>query len=396
MPPIYLDNHATTQLDPRVAVEVMRCMTDTFGNASSREHCFGDEAESAVKKAKEQISSLLDCSPREIVLTSGATESLNLAIKGAVTKLLDVKNAVKLLISPVEHKAVIDVCEYLAKSDARISLEYLTVDSLGRLDIDAIGQRLNSEHFDLLAVMAANNEVGNIYPVVEIAKLCAEHNSIFVCDGTQAIGKTPLSFSDTGIDMLAFSAHKIYGPKGVGALIKRRGIKLAPLIHGGQHQNSLRSGTLNVPGIVGLGWACHFTQAEMIADQASILQMKQLMCELLKANVEGFRETGDLENKLVGNLHFSVRGIPNDAVISRIRSKLAISTGSACTTGVEEPSHVLQAMGLRADYMEGSFRLGIGKFNSESEIREAAEILTAAIRDVREFFPVENSSMSIS
>lgn len=379
---IYLDYHATTPVDNRVASQVLHAMTTAFGNASSTDHEIGDNAESSVRKATQDIANLIQASPREIIFTSGATESINLAIQGTISRVQESGAKPHIAISAIEHKAVLNTC-YALEAQDKIELSILAVDTQARLDFFQL-ETICASGIHLLCVMAAGNEVGNIYPIEKISAIAQKHNVPFLCDATQAVGKIPIRFHDWGITMLALSAHKIYGPKGVGALVVQKGYQLEPILYGGGQQNGLRPGTLNVPGIVGLGEACRLRQLEMDEDERVIASKRDnLQAQLLKS-IPGLVINGDIHNRLAGNLHIAIPGIPNSAVIARVRHKLAISTGSACTSGVEAPSHVLTAMGLPEDVIEGSFRIGLGKFTTDEEVEAAAKILTTEIKAIQE------------
>lgn len=375
---IYLDYHATTPVDPRVADRVYHAMTTEFGNASSVDHEWGDRAEAAVKQAAKHVADLIGASPREIIWTSGATESINLAIQGSLPSHPDKPHRIALL--PLEHKAVLDTCQILEER-GWAQLIYLQVDSKGRLDRDHLEQ-VCAEGLSLLCVMAANNEIGNIYPIQEIGQVAQRYSIPFLCDASQAVGKIPIQFEAWGITYLAISAHKLYAPKGVGALVVRKGYRLEPSIFGGGHQKGMRSGTLNVPGIVGLGEACRLRSLEMSEDERAIAIKRDYLQNLLIGKIHNLVINGDLDNRLAGNLHISIPGIPNSAVVARIRHKLAISTGSACSSGVEAPSHVLQVLKFPEELIHGSLRIGIGKFTVNEEIEAAATILSEAIYQI--------------
>lgn len=396
---IYLDYHATTPVDPRVAEKVLHAMTTGFGNASSIDHEIGECAEAAVKAAAKQVANLVGASPRDIIFTSGSTESINLAIQGTINHLSPLSRSgrgaggvdataaspgvgkPRVAISTVEHKAVLDTCEALQKQ-GRIDLITIGVDRQAQIDLVELEQ-VCASGINLLCVMAANNEVGTIYPIEKIAHIAQRYEVPFLCDASQAVGKIPIRFDDWGITLLSISAHKFYGPQGVGALVVRRGYPLEPLFYGGGHQKGLRSGTLNLPGIVGLGEACRLRSLEMEADEAEVAQKRDQLQHLLVEKIPDLVVNGDQENRLAGNLHISVPGIPNSAVIARLRHKLAISTGSACSSGVEAPSHVLRAMNLEEDLVEGSLRIGLGKFSTYPNIEKAADILAGAISHIR-------------
>jgi cysteine desulfurase len=372
----YLDFQSTTPEDLRVAHLVYLYMTEQFGNASSTDHEYGDRAHQAVKQAANHLANLINATPREIIWTSGATESINLAIQG--TLIPNTKTLHRIALLPLEHKAVIDTCQALAKRGS-VQPIYLQVDNKGRLNLEHL-EEVCAEGLSLLCIMAANNEIGNIYPIQAIGQIAQRHNIPFLCDASQAVGKIPINFEEWGITYLAISGHKLYAPKGIGALVLRKGHHLEPILFGGGQQQGIRPGTLNVPGIVGLGEACRLRSLEMQEDEIAIATKRDRLQQILENQIPTITVNGDLENRLAGNLHISIPGIPNSAIIARVRSQLAISTGSACTSGVEAPSHVLQALKLPEDIIEGALRIGIGKFTTDDEITQAAEILVNAIQ----------------
>lgn len=381
-PVIYLDYHATTPVDPRVVEKVSQAMTTNFGNASSIDHEVGDRAEAAVKQATRHVADLVSATSRDIIFTSGATESLNLAIQGTVQYLERSSTKPRIAISAVEHKAVFDTCAALHQQ-GRIELIPIHVDTQACLDLDQLEQACASG-IHLLSIMAANNEVGTLYPIEKIAAIAQRYQVPFLCDASQAVGKIRIHFNEWGITMLALSAHKLYGPQGVGALIVRRDHRLEPLLYGGGQQKGLRPGTLNLPGIVGLGEACRFRVEEMAVDEVEIGQKRDRLQSLLQSKISDLVINGDLQNRLAGNLHVSIPGIPNSAIIARVRHRLAISTGSACSSGVEAPSHVLRAMGLAEPVVEGALRIGLGKFSTDDDVYQAAEILTKEVQAVKQ------------
>ncbi|MCJ2543569.1 cysteine desulfurase family protein [Thermostichus vulcanus] len=374
--PIYLDYHATTPTDPRVASIVLRHMTEEFGNPSSIDHVFGDEAENAVFQATKQVSQLIGSLPKEVIFTSGATESINLVLQNSVLT----GKIFKVAILPTEHKAVLDTCTVLSKKGLA-EITFLKVDSQAQLDLDHL-DKICSEGIDLLSVMAANNEVGTIYPIQQVGEIAQQYGIPFLCDGSQAVGKIPINFEEWGITFLAISGHKFYAPKGVGALVIKQGQRLEPLMYGGGHQRGIRPGTLNVPGIVGLGEACCLRSLEMTEDEVRISCLRDRLQTLLQEGIPNLVVNGDVDNRLAGNLHISIPGIPNSAVIARVRHQLAISTGSACSSGVEAPSHVLTAMNLSPEVIEGALRIGLGKFTTDQEVDRAAEILISAVHQI--------------
>jgi cysteine desulfurase len=371
--PIYLDYHSTTPVDRRVADKVYDYMVSNFGNSSSIDHIFGDRTQEAVKKAQQQIANLINSSPQEIIFTSGATESINLVIQGLIKAYPH-----RYIISPLEHKAVIDTCQAMEKRGLG-EIIWLKVDKKGRIDLNHL-ENLCSEGADLLCIMGANNEIGNIYPIEKIGRIAQQYHIPFLCDGSQAVGKILVNFEDWGITFLTISGHKLYAPKGIGALVIRKGYHLQPLIYGGGHQKGIRSGTLNVSGIVGLGEACYLRQLEMQEDESSIALKRNDLQSLLQENIPRLVVNGDTENRLGGNLHISIPNVPNTAVIARIRHKLAISTGSACSSATFSPSHVLRGINLADDLIEGALRIGIGKFTTDIEIEKSAHMITDTVK----------------
>jgi cysteine desulfurase len=376
--PIYLDYHSTTPVDPRVAETILYFMTTAFGNPSSVTHSYSDEAEEAVTNAKIDIADLIGATPREIIFTSGATESINLAICGC---LKDNSKKHRIAVLPLEHKAILDTCKSLSKKGLA-EVEYIRVDSLGRMDLEHLDQ-LCSEGLSLICVMAANNEIGNIYPFEKVGEMADKYGIPFLCDATQAVGRIPFNFEESKITYLTLSAHKMYGPKGSGALVVRKGYSLNPMLCGGGQQKGIRPGTLNVPGIVGLGESCRLRKLEMVEDEKNIEKKRNKMQSSLQTLVPQLVINGDINSRLAGNLSISIPGIPNDAVIARVRSRLAISTGSACSSGAEAPSHVLSSLGLSPERISGTLRIGIGKFTTDQDIEEATKIIVEAIRDVQ-------------
>jgi cysteine desulfurase len=378
---IYLDYHATTPVDRRVAEHVFSYMTDRFGNASSLEHSIGDRAKEAMDRAKGQIAQLIQCTPQEIFFTSGATESLNLAIQGTVLHRESQGKKTHIAISTVEHKAVFDICHTLQKQN-RISLSYIPVDCQANLDLKVL-ESYCQKGLDLLCVMAANNEVGTIYPLEIIGTIAQRYNVPFLCDASQAVGKIPLHFQDGQISLLTLSGHKLYAPQGIGALIKRPDYLLEPLLRGGGQQQRLRPGTLNLPGIVGLGEACALRQAEMQTDEPHIADQRDRLQSQLQRAIPALLINGNQQQRLAGNLHISIPGVPNSAVMARIRDRLAISTGSACASGTIAPSPVLRAMHLSDPVIEGALRIGLGKFTTDQEIDQAATLLIETIHQIQ-------------
>jgi len=364
--PIYLDNHATTPLDARVLAAMLPYFTEKFGNASSKNHAFGWEAEAAVDNAREQVArSIGASSPREIVFTSGATESDNLAIKGVAQAYRERGNHI--VTCATEHKAVLDACKALEKEGVKVT--YLRVQSNGLLDLQRLEDSL-TEKTILVSIMAGNNEIGTIQPVEEIGRLTRKKGILFHCDATQAVSKIPIDVNQMGIDLLSLTAHKIYGPKGVGALYVRNAnprVKLTPLLDGGGHERGLRSGTLNVPGIVGLGLACELGQKEMGSEAEHLVALREQLRTGLFEQLEDVYLNGDPVKRLPGNLNVSFAYIDGESLMMGLK-EIAVSTGSACTSASLEPSHVLKALGVEESLAHASIRFGIGRFNTAEEI----------------------------
>lgn len=379
---IYLDYHASTPVDPRVADVVRHFMVQEFGNASSADHIFGDRAEAAVMTAAEQVAALVGVQADEIIFTSGATEGANLSIRGFVNWLFERQKGKKVRVgyAAVEHSAVMQTCKSLAQSGLA-ELAVIGVDQNGMLDWPQLEQTLN-HGLDLLCVMTANNIVGNIYPVGPIATLAHEHGVYFFSDATQAVGHIPVDLGTWGVDSAVMSAHKLHGPKGVGALYLRRPLQFTPLFTGGGQQRGIRPGTLNVPGIAGFGKACQLRLQEAAEDSIRVESLRDRARERIRSALPEAVFFGS-EETLPGNLSFSVPGIPNKAVVARIRHKVAVSTGAACSSGLEAPSHVLQAMNVPPEMAEGHIRIGVGKFNDAEDVDRAVDLLVEAVRSVK-------------
>ena len=377
--PIYLDNHATTPTDPRVAEVALHHMLEAFGNASSVDHVLGDAARGATEAAAEHVAKLVRGRDANIVFTSGATEAINLVIQGLARISRDQSSPIRIVVSAVEHHAVLRTCEALSNQGLAY-VRVVEVDRFAQIDIQELSDHCRNG-VDVVCVMAANNEVGTIYPIAECAAVAHEHGALFFTDATQVAGSGPIRFTEWALDALVLSGHKMYGPKGIGALVLARGIKLAPIIYGGQ-QNSSRPGTVNVPGAVALGEASRLRLIEGDEDARRIQKQRDKLQFLLSDALPTLSVNGDQSNRLPGNLHISIPGIPNQAVIARVRHRLAVSTGTACSSGIESPSHVLRAMCMDDSDLLGSIRIGVGKFNTEDEITSAAGILIDAVREV--------------
>ncbi len=367
--PVYLDNHATTAVDPRVLDAMLPYFTEKFGNAASRSHEFGWKAEDAVENARGQVAALIHASPREIIFTSGATESNNLAIKGLAEAYRGKGNHI--ITQATEHKAVLDTCKRLEASGCEVT--YLPVHPDGLIDLDDLRGAITPKTI-LISIMYANNEIGVIQPIEAIGKIAKEKKVLFHVDAAQAAGKIPIDVQKAGIDLLSISAHKIYGPKGVGALYVRRKdprVDLSAMIDGGGHERGMRSGTLNVPGIVGLGRACELCQKEMAEESERLRRFRDKLKDAITNGLEGTSINGSMDHRLPGNLNLSFAGVEGDALLMGIND-VAVSSGSACTSATLEPSYVLRALGVLEDLAHSSIRFGIGRFNTDEEIEYAA------------------------
>jgi cysteine desulfurase len=383
--PIYMDNHATTPLDPRVLETMMPYFTGKFGNAASRNHSFGWEAEQAVETAREQIAKLIGATAKEIIFTSGATESNNLAIKGIAEMYKERGNHI--ITQVTEHKAVLDTCKRLEKYGYRVT--YLPVKADGLIDLEDLKKAIDDKTI-LVTIMAANNEIGVLQPVAEIGKICRERGVLFHTDGVQAVGKVPVDVNAMNIDVLSLSAHKIYGPKGVGALYVRRRnprVQIASQIDGGGHERGMRSGTLNVPGIVGLGKACEIAGAEMGTESARLIAMRDRLKKKLESALDYIHVNGSMEHRLPGNLNMSFVYVEGESLLMGIND-IAVSSGSACTSATLEPSYVLKALGLGDDVAHSSIRFGLGRFNTQAEVDYVADKLIDVVQKLRELSPL--------
>jgi cysteine desulfurase len=384
--PIYLDNHATTRCDPRVVEAMLPYFAETFGNAASHSHSFGWAAEQAVEKAREQVAKLIGADANEIVFTSGATESDNLAIKGVAEMYRD--RGDHIVTAVTEHKAVLDTCKHLEKYGYRVT--YLPVQGDGLVDLNAL-QRAVDDKTILVSIMIANNETGVIQPIAEIGRICRERGVLFHTDAAQAIAKMPVNVDKMSVDLLSISGHKIYGPKGVGALYVRRGkgtaVRLAPSIDGGGHEYGMRSGTLNVPGIVGLGAACAIAQTELPHESCRIAGLRNRLRDKITSRLTGVHMNGSSEQRLPGNLNISFADVDAESLLMAIGSDVAISSGAACTSEKIEPSYVLKALGISDDLAQTAIRFGIGRFNTEAEIDYVADKVVQVVQRLRELSP---------
>lgn len=391
--PIYLDNHATTRVDPRVVEAMLPYWTEQYGNASSTSHAFGWQAQAAVDAARESIAQALGTGPREIIFTSGATESNNLALRGLAAR--PDRRGGHVISVTTEHKAVIDPLQRLARRGFEVT--WLPVSGVqtasagqveGRIDLEQLAAALREDTL-VVSIMWANNEIGVLQPMAEIGQLCRERNVLLHCDATQAVGKIPIDLREMPIDLLSFTAHKMYGPKGVGALYVRRRtprIRLEPQIDGGGQEQGFRSGTLNVPGIVGFAKALELCMAEMADESQRLSELRRRLWNGLVASIPDLRLNGPPldppELRLAGNLNCSFPFVDGEALMMSMR-EIAVSSGSACTSANPEPSHVLRAIGLTEDQTRASLRFGLGRFNTVAEIDAAIAAVTKAVHDLR-------------
>ncbi len=383
--PIYMDNHATSPMDPRVLEAMIPYFSGKFGNAASRNHSFGWEAEQAVEQAREQIARLIGATAKEIIFTSGATESNNLAIKGIAEMYRERGNHI--ITQVTEHKAVLDTCKRLEKYGYRVT--YLPVKADGLIDLDDLRRAIDDKTI-LVTIMSANNEIGVVQPVAEIGKICHEKGVIFHTDAVQAVGKIPVDVQAMQIDVLSLTAHKIYGPKGVGALYVRRRnprVQIASQIDGGGHERGMRSGTLNVPGIVGLGKACEIAMQEMATEAERLRAMRDHLRARMEAELDYVEVNGSWKHRLPGNLNMSFIYVEGESLLMGIND-VAVSSGSACTSATLEPSYVLKALGLGDDVAHSSIRFGLGRFNTMAECDYVADKVIGIVKKLRELSPL--------
>jgi cysteine desulfurase len=381
--PIYLDHNATTPVDNKIAEEMQPCFTENYGNPASEDHIFGANAKKAVNQAREQISQAVNCRPEEIIFTSGATESDNLAIRGAAEYAAENGKGSHIITSVTEHEAVIETCEYL--EDQRFDVTYLDVDEHGKIRLRDVEDAIRDETL-LISIMAANNEIGTIAPLNEIGEIAKENQVFFHTDAVQAIGSLPIDVEEMGVDLMSISAHKIYGPKGIGALYVRRRnpkVKLKPLLHGGGHERGWRSGTLNVPSIVGFGKAVELADREMEERTSQVNKLTTYMWDRLNGELDDVVLNGHPDDRIPNNLNISFTGVENKALVKNLQPDIAVSAGSACTTGKVEASHVLQSITDNEDRWHSSIRLGLGKDNTREEIEYATDELINAVNRLR-------------
>ncbi len=383
--PIYMDNHATTPLDPRVLDTMLPYFKEHFGNAASRNHSFGWEAEEAVETARKQIGSLIGATAKEIIFTSGATESNNLALKGVAEMYAERGNHI--ITAATEHKAILDTAKRLEKHGVRVT--YLPVAQDGLIDLEMLREAITDKTI-LVSIMYANNEIGVVQPIREIGKICKEKGVLFHTDGVQAVGKIPVNVIEDNIDLLSLSGHKIYGPKGVGALYVRRKsprVQLTAQMDGGGHERGMRSGTLNVAGIAGLGKACAIAQAEMPEESRRMAYLRDKLKDRLLAELDETFINGTMEHRLPNNLNISFAYVEGESLLMGIND-IAVSSGSACTSATLEPSYVLKALGAGDDLAHSSIRFGLGRFNTEEEVDYVAAKVISIVKKLRELSPL--------
>ncbi len=381
---IYLDYQATTPCDERVVEKMIPYFTQNFGNPHSRNHSYGWEAETAVEHAREQIANLINADPREVIFTSGATESNNLAIKGVTDFHKSKKNHIITCVT--EHKCVLDSCRHLEEKGFKVT--YLPVQQNGLVDLDLLRNAITDQTI-LVSIMMVNNEIGVIQPISEIGKICREHGVYFHTDAAQAVGKIPIDVEAMNIDLLSISGHKIYGPKGIGALFVRRKprVRLNAMITGGGQERGMRSGTLPTPLCVGLGEACAIAKVEMVTENERIKNLFDRLYKGLQENLDEIYINGDVTNRIPGNLNISFAYVEGEGLMMGIKD-LAVSSGSACTSASLEPSYVLRALGVEEELAHTSLRLGIGRFTTEAEIDQAIASITASVNKLRAMSPL--------
>lgn len=385
-PFIYLDNNATTPVDPRVLEAMLPYFTDIPGNAASRNHPYGWKAKEAVDTARQQIADLLSVEEKELVFTSGATEAINLALKGIYENYS--RKGKHIITLQTEHKAVLDTCKRLEKIGAEVT--YLPVKEDGLLDIELLKANIRPDTI-LVSVLWANNETGIIQPMKDIGQICQEAGVFLMSDATQAVGKIPVSPKDVGVHLMAFSAHKMYGPKGMGALYvsqRQPKIKIPAQIDGGGHENGMRSGTLNVPSIVGFGKAAVIAKAEMQKDAERLQKLRDQFESKILNGLEEVKINGEQSTRLPHVSNLSFRFIKGETLMARFSEKLGVSSGSACTSATLEPSHVLQAMGLNDYWAHGALRFSLGRFTKVEEIEQASKIVINGVKHLRELSPI--------
>jgi cysteine desulfurase len=383
--PIFMDNHSTTPMDPRVLEEMLPYFVEKFGNSASRNHQFGWEAEEAVENARKRIARLINCDAKEIVFTSGATESDNLALKGLVEMYKEKGDHV--ITCSTEHRAVLDTCKALEKRSIKVT--YLPVAKDGLVNPDEVRKAVTDKTI-LISIMLANNEIGTIHPIAEIGKIAKEKGILFHCDATQGVGKIPVDVETLKVDLMSFTAHKIYGPKGVGALyVRKKGprVRLVPQIDGGGHERGMRSGTLPVPLVVGFGKACELCQQEMPTESKRIAALRDRLQAQIMGSLDECYLNGHPTQRLPHNLNISFAYVEGEALLMGVK-EIALSSGSACTSATLEPSYVLRALGVGSDLAHSSIRFGLGRFTTEEEVDYTAKRMVEAVKRLREMSPL--------
>ncbi len=384
--PIYMDNNSTTPMDSRVLEAMMPYFTEKFGNAASRNHAFGWEAEEAVENAREQVAKAIGADAKEIIFTSGATESDNIALKGAAEMYAEKGNHIITMLT--EHKAVLDTCRRLER-EGKATVTYLAPKPDGIVDLEQLEAAITDKTI-MIAIMMANNEIGVIQPMAQIGEICRKHGVLFFTDAVQAVGKVPVDVNAMKIDVLAISGHKVYGPKGIGALYVRRKnprVKLAGIIDGGGQERGMRSGTLNVPGIVGLGKALELAIEELPSEMKRLTYLRDKLKDGVMSQLEDCYINGSMESRLPGNLNISYAYVEGEGLLMGLKG-LAVSSGSACTSASLEPSHVLKALGVGDELAHSSIRYGLGRFTTEEEVDYAIHITVEAVNRLREMSPL--------
>ncbi len=382
--PIYMDYQATTPVDPRVLDAMLPWFVEKFGNPASRSHAYGWDADNAVKQAREQVAALIGADPREIVFTSGATESDNLAIWGLAHFYRDKGNHI---ITPTtEHKAVLDTCRHLESEGFQIT--YLPVQANGLVDLKTLEAAITDQTI-LVSVMAVNNEIGVIQPLAEIGRLCRQRNLFFHCDAAQGVGKMAIDVNAMNIDLLSISGHKLYGPKGIGALYVRRKprVRLKAIMHGGGHERGMRSGTLSPPLLVGLGEACRIAFEEMEAEHQKTFALRERLRHGIISQLTHVEVNGDLDSRVAGNLNISFNYVEGESLMMAIKD-VAVSSGSACTSASLEPSYVLRALGVNEEMAHTSIRFGLGRFTTEEEVDHVIKVVVHGVNKLREMSPL--------
>lgn len=382
--PVYLDYHATTPVDRRVVEAMVPFFTETFGNPASSSHAWGWKAQEAVEAARREVASLIGATPREVVFTSGATESNNFAVQGVAMRAPTTRR--HMVVSAIEHKAVLESASRLSEAGWRVSIAPVHPD--GRLDLDAFGRLVTTETA-LVSVIAANNEVGVLQSLTDIAAIAHRQGALVHTDAAQAVGKIPVDVEAMGVDLLSLTAHKTYGPKGCGALFIRRKTDIAPLMVGGGHERGLRSGTLNVPGIVGLGKACAIAASEMPAESARLRGLRDRLLAGLRASLDGITVNGSLDHRLPHNLHVSFADVDGESLLIGV-GDIAVSSGSACASASATPSHVLSALMGAANVPSASIRFGLGRFTTDDDVAYAVEKFTTVVRHLRKLSPAHS------